>query len=301
MSKISPLFQRLPLKIWLCNIFIFFVPLFIYLLQYLIFGLDIKHYLIEMIWFIYILPPILFAYYYDTKGAIISSLILQLFHLTYELLLHRSLLSLEIIYFLLFKFILSFFVSYLVGLMSKKLKMHTFELENAYNKIHKMAYYDSLTGLANRDLLMKILKKESLWHKENNKHFAILFLDLDGFKKINDEYGHDAGDLLLIDVAKRFSSCVNSSDLLSRFAGDEFIILLSEATKIEAVKVAKKIIHSLHTPFIIKNNCVALTTSIGISLFQDNENSDELIKHADIAMFLAKKSGKNTYNVYSGT
>ncbi|WP_179292731.1 GGDEF domain-containing protein [Bacillus sp. 7884-1] len=197
---------------------------------------------------------------------------------------------------------LSFLISYTVGLMSKRLKKNKLKLEQAYENIEKMAYYDPLTGAANRCMLLKTIDVEIQRHKKNKSQFSVLFLDLDGFKQVNDEFGHDAGDIVLIEVVQRLKNCLREKDLLARFAGDEFIILIPQVSHLETVRIAGKLLKVIQTPFIINHNKVNLSTSIGIT-FSNNgvDTSSSLIKQADMPMYEAKKLGKNNYQVYYPT
>lgn len=162
--------------------------------------------------------------------------------------------------------------------------------------IHK-ANFDILTNLPNRRLFFERLKNTLLLSKENSHAFALLFLDLDGFKCVNDNYGHESGDMLLIEVSKRLKQCVRETDTVARVGGDEFVILL---TKIElndkAGIVAQRILDTLAKPFeCLTHNCT-LGASIGISLYPKNSvNLDELLALADNAMYKVKSSGKNNY------
>jgi diguanylate cyclase (GGDEF)-like protein len=137
---------------------------------------------------------------------------------------------------------------------------------------------------------------------ENNGELTVLFLDLDGFKKVNDTLGHDVGDLLLQEVATRLKSCTREVDTVARLAGDEFTIILSQTPKKKAVGVAERILEELQKPFSINNNQVMVTTSIGIALYSEHgPDSETLMKYADKAMYQAKKHGKNNYRIYKAT
>ncbi len=167
--------------------------------------------------------------------------------------------------------------------------------------ILQMAYYDSLTGLPNRQLFKEILN-QSLAHAHRHKRLlAVLFLDLDRFKVINDTLGHAVGDQLLQAVAQRLKQCCRrEEDMVSRRGGDEFIVLLPDLDSVqEAVSVARKIIESLALAFIIPNHELFIGTSIGISIFpHDGTDGDTLIRNADMAMYSAKEAGRNRYHLY---
>lgn len=127
-----------------------------------------------------------------------------------------------------------------------------------------------------------------------------MFIDLDKFKPVNDELGHDVGDLLLKEVAKRMESCVRETDTVSRIGGDEFIILLSTIdTEKDALSVAEKVLWSINLPFELADHHIQISSSIGIAVYPEHgEDQVTLIKHADIAMYYAKASGRNTVKIY---
>jgi len=175
------------------------------------------------------------------------------------------------------------------------------ELKAAENTAHQLAYFDSLTGLPNRLLLNDRLRHALDWAQREGKSMAVLFLDLDHFKVINDSLGHSAGDELLRAVGRRLTGCIRKTDTVARIGGDEFIILLPSLARLDDVsKLAEKIIHSLTRPFRIRGQEIYTSTSIGISLFPDDSNDAEtLIRNADLAMYQAKEHGRNTYMLYS--
>ncbi len=166
--------------------------------------------------------------------------------------------------------------------------------------IRQMAYHDTLTGLPNRTLFQDHLNLAIIHSQRKKQKLALLFLDLDRFKDINDTLGHDIGDQLLQGVADRLRRCVRGSDTVSRLGGDEFNVLLQEIGHAEdAVAIAQKIVTSVSHPFIINNNTAHITVSIGIAMYPDDGNNAEtLMKHADLAMYQAKKSGRNNYQFF---
>jgi diguanylate cyclase (GGDEF)-like protein/PAS domain S-box-containing protein len=168
--------------------------------------------------------------------------------------------------------------------------------------IEHLAHYDSLTHLPNRALFADRLKHALVAGMRNKKKSALLFLDLDRFKSVNDTLGHMAGDLLLQSVANRLKSCVRESDTICRQGGDEFMILLAEiGAAADAGTVARKIISAMAQPHQIGEKELVITFSIGISISPDDATDDEtLIKHADDAMYTAKESGRNTYKYFAG-
>ncbi len=166
-------------------------------------------------------------------------------------------------------------------------------------QLRHMAYHDSLTGLPNRywltDHFPSALERSKLHHRE----LAIIYIDIDRFKFINDIWGHKAGDEILMQVSKRLVNHVRERDVVVRHGGDEFIILLEDIKQGEVKKVAQRILQAFTIPFLIEKEEHSITPSIGISLYpNDGQEIDELINHADTAMFLSKEKGKNNFQFY---
>ena len=174
------------------------------------------------------------------------------------------------------------------------------ERKASEKKIKRMAYYDPLTGLPNRYHIHQILGG-IINDKENNSHQSIiLFMDLDGFKTVNDTMGHLVGDQLLKLVAQRLLQCVRNDDVVARYGGDEFVMLLSGSSRAVGYAVSNRIIHAFSQPFRIEGTELFITPSIGISFYpHDGSSVESLIRNADIAMYQAKKSGKNRFEYYS--
>ncbi|WEJ61605.1 EAL domain-containing protein [Thiomicrorhabdus lithotrophica] len=172
-------------------------------------------------------------------------------------------------------------------------------------RINKLAFYDPLTGLANRRLLNERLHQARAHSTRNKDYFALLFIDLDHFKTLNDTLGHDIGDSLLVQVGKRLSESIRECDTVSRTGGDEFVILLEELAPPRengaqhAKLIADKVLNHLAIPFMLKNHKQPITASIGISLYTDhNETIDEMMVRSDLAMYHAKSSGRNTVSFF---
>lgn len=166
-------------------------------------------------------------------------------------------------------------------------------------RISYMAYHDALTDLPNRHMYNEMLGKAMMQCKQRKQELAVLLLDLDRFKFINDTLGHQAGDQLLTQVAERLVKSVRKEDMVFRQGGDEFIILLVNIDKKMVHNIANNIIKSFSSPFMIADKSVYTTPSIGISLFpKDGEDMETLNKKADIAMYSAKNKGKNNYQFY---
>ncbi len=170
----------------------------------------------------------------------------------------------------------------------------------AEEKIWHSAHHDPLTGLPNRRLFLDRLEQGVNHAKRSSLPLAVLFMDLDGFKKVNDSLGHEAGDRLLSDVAKRLTDCVREEDTVARIGGDEFTVILTGAKQRKGVeRVAKDIIDALAMPFPIAQQPVHITVSIGISFYpQDASSPLALLEAADQAMYNAKESGSNRMCFY---
>lgn len=194
------------------------------------------------------------------------------------------------------------------------------ESATAQKEIHELAYYDLVTGLPNRAQLRETLTHTLRMAERSDSEFALLFLDLDHFKQVNDTLGHDAGDDLLQQVSKRLSNVLRDSDVLgkpdsyggdadeseskdsvARIGGDEFVVLLGDIHRAEdAARVATRIGESISSPYTISGVEVAVTTTIGISVYPaDGRDAETLMKHADVAMYYAKENGRNGYQFYS--
>ena len=169
------------------------------------------------------------------------------------------------------------------------------------DEIRRLAFYDPLTLLPNRRLLMDRLKQAITTSDRSNQHGAVMFLDLDHFKQLNDTLGHDVGDLLLQQVATRLSGCVREGDSVARLGGDEFVVLLESLSTLpheaatQSEVIATKIIAALGQPYILRDHVYTSTPSIGIVVFLEaHETIDEVLKKADVAMYQAKAAGRNT-------
>ena len=173
---------------------------------------------------------------------------------------------------------------------------------NTERTIHYMAHHDALTGLPNRRLMQDRLNQAIMQARRKQRHVAVLFIDLDRFKLVNDTLGHDSGDYVLKDVARRLATCVREVDTVSREGGDEFVIVLPDLEKPESARiVAEKILRELAKPMDIGGQEVHVTPSIGISHYpNDATDVNHLLKHADTAMYQAKDAGRNTVRFFTG-
>lgn len=189
-------------------------------------------------------------------------------------------------------------------------------LRESENRIRQLAFHDALTQLANRRLLTDRLGQAMAASKRSGRYGAVMFLDLDNFKPLNDKHGHEAGDMLLIEVARRLTLCVREADTVARFGGDEFVVMLTELDRDEKASiehagfVAEKVRTALAAPYVLtrkqeggaertlEHHC---TSSIGVVLFIDNlATQEDILKWADMAMYQAKDAGRNRVSFYNG-
>jgi diguanylate cyclase (GGDEF)-like protein len=176
--------------------------------------------------------------------------------------------------------------------------------------IRRLAHFDALTGLPNRSLFTQLLARALVQARRRSTPVAVLFIDLDGFKEVNDQLGHDAGDALLVAFASRLTSALRRSDVTgrlrppdaaARLGGDEFVVLIDDYVDLsQVVAVAHRILGTTTAPFQLANARRTLTASIGIAQFpHDGDSLDSLMKRADSAMYAAKQSGKNTFRFFN--
>ncbi len=180
------------------------------------------------------------------------------------------------------------------------------ERKMAEESIRHLAFHDSLTDLPNRRLLGDRLQQAVTASARQQQYGALLFLDLDRFKQLNDTQGHEVGDLLLKEVAQRLKLCVRAIDTVARLGGDEFVVLIQDlstepdAARLHATTVGHKILASLNEPYTLGGLEASTTPSIGITLFQGNVVPPaEILKQADMAMYQAKAEGRNTLCFYA--
>ncbi len=170
------------------------------------------------------------------------------------------------------------------------------QLHAALARMRTMANHDTLTGLPNRHSFYEQLRHMLQLAKRNNTQFAVVFVDLDGFKPINDALGHAAGDTVLKSVARRLEQSVRKNDIVARFGGDEFVIILADVHRTAAPSVAQKIIDTVARPHDFDGNPITLTSSVGIASYPESGRSvDDLIAQADAAMYQSKRSGRNCF------
>jgi len=175
------------------------------------------------------------------------------------------------------------------------------QLKEQERKLELMAHYDPLTGVPNRILLADRMHLAFAQTKRDNCLMAVGYLDLDGFKPVNDRLGHEAGDQLLIEVALRIKNALREGDTIARLGGDEFVFLLLGLEKVEDCETTlHRLLEVISEPVSLKNQAVSVSASIGISIFpEDNTDPDTLLRHADQAMYQAKQEGKNCFHIYN--
>jgi diguanylate cyclase (GGDEF)-like protein len=297
-------FGSIPKWIWLVILISYAIPLSI--------EMDTSEDLItetqvSIAWFICLIPTLIFSYYNGFIGGITSTFFSTVLHVLTELIDDTESKFLQFEWYLLgevtiVNIIISAPVSFLVNklrLEKNRLEVTNEELKKTKEEINKMAYYDPLTQLPNRRFFEENFIQSLNEATEDNGELTILFIDLDGFKKVNDTFGHNAGDFLLKEVASRLTSCIHDNDTVSRLAGDEFVIILPQSLKERTIRIAERILDELQTPVTINNQRVIVTPSIGIAIYPEHgQDPDTLINHADKAMYQAKKQGKNNYQIY---
>lgn len=180
-------------------------------------------------------------------------------------------------------------------LIARDITVQKSEIEH----VKRLAFRDELTGLPNRRAIMEHLTQLLRTSEKNELNFGAMFIDLDGFKQVNDSLGHDGGDILLKQVSEYFKKCVAEKGIVARVGGDEFLVILNQISHDEHIKVAEKMIESLSSPIIIFGKKARVTPSIGIALYpQHGSEATELIKNADMAMYQVKQRGKNKFHIY---
>ena len=194
----------------------------------------------------------------------------------------------------------AFALTFITVRNSKYLKLEIkrrFEIEK---EIKKLAFFDSLTGLPNRDLCNNRLEHILVHASRSKTQAAVLFIDLDNFKAVNDTYGHDAGDYVLQEATSRMSNRLRSDDTFARIAGDEFIIILETLSSPNSISVlAEKLLKEIQRPFVIDGQEFRIGLSIGIAIYpSDGETAVELVKNADTAMYHAKSAGKKYFSLF---
>jgi diguanylate cyclase (GGDEF)-like protein len=184
------------------------------------------------------------------------------------------------------------------SILLKQLNSQHDELKKLYEQMARHATHDSLTNLPNRKHFLDQLADAITSARQDKRSFTVLYLDLDGFKAINDDLGHAVGDKLIENTARRLEKCIRKGDMVARVGGDEFIVLLQDIETFDVSRVAEKIIKSLSEPFMLSDQTLSVTTSVGVATYpEDGEDISTLIHSADSAMYEAKRNGKNGYRI----
>ena len=185
-------------------------------------------------------------------------------------------------------------VVYYIWRLNKRLTL-------SLTQVQHLAHHDTLTGLPNRNLFVDRLQRAILKARRDKGVFALLFIDIDRFKSINDQFGHSAGDEVLKACCNRMIACIRDSDSLGRIGGDEFVLLLEDLRSAQdAIEIAKKIKSAVEMGVSVSGELISTTVSIGIALYPIDSDSEEgLFKRADSAMYKSKQSGRNTISLYS--
>jgi diguanylate cyclase (GGDEF)-like protein len=175
------------------------------------------------------------------------------------------------------------------------------ELKSAEEKLQRNAHFDALTGVPNRVLLADRLRQGLVQTSRNGRLMAICYLDLDGFKPINDTWGHEAGDRLLVEMAGRLQTCLRGGDTVARLGGDEFVLLLLDLERIEECETAlNRVLEAVAQPATVGGQTVSVSASIGVSIYpSDGADPDVLLRQADQAMYAAKEDGRNRYSFFA--
>jgi diguanylate cyclase (GGDEF)-like protein len=191
-------------------------------------------------------------------------------------------------------------------LTAKRRERELQQLKVAHDEIRNLAFFDPLTGLPNRRLLLDRLRQTLASNTRNNRKRALLFVDLDDFKTLNDTLGHHIGDLLLQEVARRITTCIRETDTVARLGGDEFVVLLQDLPEIaeqaaaQSKSIAQKVLRSIDQPYLLAGRECRSSSSIGITVFGNPEDStNEVLQQADIAMYQAKAAGRNTMHFFA--
>ncbi len=174
------------------------------------------------------------------------------------------------------------------------------ELKEHQQQLEHMAHYDALTGIPNRVLLGDRLKQAIAQTRRHQRGLALVYLDIDGFKEVNDAHGHETGDLLLVTLSQRLRDALREGDTLARLGGDEFVAVLTDLSNPnECESILARLLHAASTPIKVRQHTLQLSASLGVTLFpQDGSDADTLLRHADQAMYQAKQAGKNRYHMF---
>jgi diguanylate cyclase len=258
----------------------------------------------EVIWLFYIFPSVLLPFLFGRKGGLIAAFTGTIIHGLnefVEIYINQEIYSPYNIWSMIIISIINFTIAITIGILVEKLKSEQNSLKKAVSKMEYMAFHDHLTGLPNKWSFETKLQEAIDMAQKKHLFLAVLVIDLDRFKLINDSLGHSNGDQLLKSVSKRLSLIINDGDLLARQGGDEYILFLNDLrSKEETVQRIDQLLQVIERPFYIRDHEYFITCSIGVSYYPvDGTTCSELIQHADIAMYSAKDLGKNGYQFYN--
>lgn len=185
--------------------------------------------------------------------------------------------------------------------MQEHILAHIDDVNQRKDAMEHQATHDALTGVPNRTMFYDLLQFSIASARRSGGHLALLFIDLDHFKQVNDTYGHAAGDAVLVEVVERFKRTVRENDIMARLSGDEFVVLIQlEENDLQVEVVAQKLIEAIRVPIDYRGNALGIGVSIGISVFpRDGESLEALLINADAAMYHSKRNGRNTFSFYS--
>ncbi|MFK9091930.1 diguanylate cyclase domain-containing protein [Bacillus salipaludis] len=245
-------------------------------------------YIDDMVWFLLLIPCFIFSYYLGFVGGLFAALTVNIYHLfwfIYEKYLRMAELVNQELSLHVGVAIVTFLCAIGVGLLSEKLTEKQMQLHSLNQKLKHLALYDSLTSLPNRHNFMEKLSRTL----QGSQPVSLLFVDLDGFKKVNDTYGHEEGDHILIEVANKLKHCFHDSMFVGRLGGDEFIVMLVGVDQETSIDIATEILKKLQ----MKVHDLNISASIGIALAKPGDTPSSLLKSADTAMYHVKSTGKN--------
>jgi diguanylate cyclase (GGDEF)-like protein len=184
--------------------------------------------------------------------------------------------------------------------MQQHILAHLDEVRQRKDDMEHLARHDALTGAPNRVMFFDLLRFAISNARRHASQLAVLFIDLDHFKHVNDSYGHGAGDAVLVEVARRLRVTVRESDTVARLSGDEFVVLIQTFDDVQQLKlIAQKLIATMHAPIEYDGQWLTVGLSLGISIFPgDGDNAEDLLHNADVAMYRSKRDGRNTYTFH---
>lgn len=292
-------FRIIPLHIWLLSIVMLVIPVLTDTVFEKSLELVLDEETVEIFWLITLIPSVIFSYYLGLRGGLFITAIAIFINICCESIedFQQKGIDLNDFRTTVIGLLLHISIATSIGILADKLKGKELELVKKNTNLEMLSFIDDLTCLYNRRGFIHLSDQVML--DKPRDHAACLFIDLDEFKPINDRYGHDIGDEFLKIIAKRLHYCVREDDLVGRLGGDEFVCFLKNTNAKIAEQVAERIVISLSNPMEVSGHHFSGTASIGIAISpQDGKNIEALLKNADIAMYEAKKQGKNRFHFY---